>query len=927
MRRTLPLLLLTLASAAAFAAGPPTEPVLTINARMHTSAIRRIDADAAGRLLLTGSLDKTARLWDAATGDLLRVLRPPLDSGNDGKIYAAALSPDGKTAVVSGWTGYDWDGKISLYLFDAGTGELVRKVPGLPNVPYDLRFSPDGRRLAASLGAGAGVFVFDAADWSVAARLEGYGDNVQAASFDGKGRLVTCCWDGRVRLYGADLRLLREAALTGGTRPLSAEFSPDGARIAVGFQDAAEVQILDPDTLAVDRRLAFEKNYESDYLGVVRWARDGKSLWCAGARWTRDGESWRTAVRHWDLADLRFTEYPVARNSIQDLRVLPDGGVAWCGYQPDMGRLDGSGRSLFTWRGESMAFTTGRTDMFRLAPDGLSLGFQPQDSDPFSFYVGNRQLARAQSSLPAAAASAGGTTVSDWAGTAPRINGKAVSFLSRNETCRSAAVAASGKTVVWGTDWYLTCTDASGKVLWKTYSPGSTWAVQTAEAAGLAAAAFADGTIRWFRLRDGAELLALFAHPDGTRWVLWTPSGHFDCSPGGQDLIGWSVNPAGGGAAADFFPAGSFSARFYRPDVTQAVLKTLDGKAALETADRRKAVQAERTDLLASLPPVVLIREPEDDASVPTEKVRVAADVRSPSGDPVREVRALVDGRPSGAALSGLSISSRTGERVSLDVPLQPGEHQVHLIARGSSGWSLPAGVAVTRGTAEQGPAAAPPVLHALLAGAPGDLVSSAARSGGTPAGAEDLSKALRSSGVPYKDVRIETLWGDAMETLAARVHALAEASRTGDTVLLVLRGYGFVGTDGEPVLAADAGDEAALKDRGVSLYGIAEGLSALPARVALFLEIRPMDDAFDLTGLVNRLASPETGVAVVARRAAAGTPGFLALLAEGASGGADVTGDGVVSVNEMVLFLNDALEKSGGILSAKPETVRDFPL
>ena len=81
--------------------------------------------------------------------------------------------------------------------------------------------------------------------------------------------------------------------------------------------------------------------------------------------------------------------------------------------------------------------------------------------------------------------------------------------------------------------------------------------------------AYGDGTIRWHRWSDGEELLALFAHADRTRWVLWTPSGYYDASAGAEELIGWHLN-RGQDEAADFFPASRFRARFYRPDVSTA---------------------------------------------------------------------------------------------------------------------------------------------------------------------------------------------------------------------------------------------------------------------------------------------------------------------------------------------------------------------
>ena len=45
------------------------EPILRLNTEMHTAKINKIDTDAAGKYILTCSNDKTAKLWDANTGD------------------------------------------------------------------------------------------------------------------------------------------------------------------------------------------------------------------------------------------------------------------------------------------------------------------------------------------------------------------------------------------------------------------------------------------------------------------------------------------------------------------------------------------------------------------------------------------------------------------------------------------------------------------------------------------------------------------------------------------------------------------------------------------------------------------------------------------------------------------------------------------
>jgi WD40 repeat protein len=80
--------------------------MLRLETGMHTTAIRHIGVDMAQRYLVTGSEDKTVRVWELTSGRLLRTLRPPIGTGNEGRIYAVTLSPDGSTVAAAGWTGY-----------------------------------------------------------------------------------------------------------------------------------------------------------------------------------------------------------------------------------------------------------------------------------------------------------------------------------------------------------------------------------------------------------------------------------------------------------------------------------------------------------------------------------------------------------------------------------------------------------------------------------------------------------------------------------------------------------------------------------------------------------------------------------------------------------------------------------------------------
>ena len=95
-------------------------------------------------------------------------------------------------------------------------------------------------------------------------------------------------------------------------------------------------------------------------------------------------------------------------------------------------------------------------------------------------------------------------------------------------------------------------------------------------------AAYSDGTIRWHRMADGAELLALMPLADRTNWVAWTPEGFYAATAGAQGVLRWHVNrgwePADSVAVEDI--PGS-----YRPEVLPLVLQELETPRALGLAE------------------------------------------------------------------------------------------------------------------------------------------------------------------------------------------------------------------------------------------------------------------------------------------------------------------------------------------------------
>lgn len=115
----------------------PTQQVkLTLSG--HTGPVRALALSPNSQVLASGSDDKTIKLWDPATGVLLRTL-----TGHSGTIKSIIITPDGQNLISCS--------SNNMKFWNLQTGQQIREVNEKSSVKAIL-LTPDGQTLVSASG-------------------------------------------------------------------------------------------------------------------------------------------------------------------------------------------------------------------------------------------------------------------------------------------------------------------------------------------------------------------------------------------------------------------------------------------------------------------------------------------------------------------------------------------------------------------------------------------------------------------------------------------------------------------------------------------------------------------------------------------------------------------------------------------------------
>ncbi len=484
----------------------------------HEAVVYGIAYSPDGGRLATSSTDKTAKIWDAATGQELLTLR-----GHTDAIRGIAFSPDG-TRVATG--SYDRTAKV----WDAQTGKELLTLVGNTGGIVRVAFSPDGTRLATgsySDDPEHTAKVWDATTGQVLLTLKGHTNIVYSLAFspDGK-RLATASGDGTAKVWDSiSGQLLMNLFVHG--QALGVAFDPGGTRLATGAADGT-AKVWDAATGELLLTLAGHMSQ----VNLLSFNPDGTRL----ATSSTDG-----TAKIWDITPAGSREWLTLaghERAVYDMAYSPDGS------RLASASLDKTAKIWDAQTGQLLLTLSGHTSDIAgvtFSPDGKRVATESIDQTArvWDVATGKQLLSISTAIFPfnfglhPAFSPDGKRIATPGAGNSAKLWDAAtgqelLTLCCQTSYVRGIAFSPDGtRLATSGFDGTAKVWDAAtGKELHTLSGHKSMgWWVAFSPDGGRIATASSDGTAKVWDAATGKELLTLSGHTGGVNSAAFSPDG------------------------------------------------------------------------------------------------------------------------------------------------------------------------------------------------------------------------------------------------------------------------------------------------------------------------------------------------------------------------------------------------------------------
>ncbi|ETO13217.1 G-protein beta WD-40 repeats containing protein [Reticulomyxa filosa] len=249
----------------------------------HSNFVNSAQFSFDGSKIVSCSDDKTIRVWDVSSEEQLQCLEGHLDY-----VYSAQFSPDG-TKIVSG------SRDKTIRLWDVSSGKEIQSLKDHTGPVFSVDFSSDGTRVVSG-SRDTTIRLWETSSGKMLQSLEGHSHSVIAVQFSPDDtKIVSSSADNTIRLWdvssGKQIQILQ-----GHSRSVkSAQFSRDGTRIVSCSWDKT-IRLWD---VSSGKQLQCLEGH-SDSVKSVQFSRDGARIVSSSSDKT---------IRFWDSSSGKQSQF------------------------------------------------------------------------------------------------------------------------------------------------------------------------------------------------------------------------------------------------------------------------------------------------------------------------------------------------------------------------------------------------------------------------------------------------------------------------------------------------------------------------------------------------------------------------------------------------------------------------------------------
>ncbi|MEH2047800.1 nSTAND1 domain-containing NTPase, partial [Nostoc sp.] len=242
----------------------------------HSDSVISVAYSPNGQQLASASRDKTIKIWDVSSGQLLKTL-----TGHSDSVISVAYSPNGQQLASA-----SWDKTIKIW--DVSSGQLLKTLTGHSSKVISVAYSLNGQQLA-SASTDKTIKIWDVSSGQLLKTLTGHSSEVISVAYSPNGQqLASASWDKTIKIWDVSNGQLLKTLTGHSSSVYSVAYSPNGQQLASASTDKT-IKIWDVSSGQLLKTLTGH----SSKVYSVAYSPNGQQLASA---------SWDKTIKIWDVS-------------------------------------------------------------------------------------------------------------------------------------------------------------------------------------------------------------------------------------------------------------------------------------------------------------------------------------------------------------------------------------------------------------------------------------------------------------------------------------------------------------------------------------------------------------------------------------------------------------------------------------------------